>query len=251
MLLPHLALALIAAQDLVRLGVPPSEDAPFTVDLAVVFRAEAKDAPPLHYESSARILYTVRKADDGIHLQGRFALFSFAGDLGEGKVDVQWDETKKLEEVDWGTAKPLRDLVAGGFRIQLDAAGNGLRCDSDAARHLVMTLEPLLCGSASWLPGDARNLGDRWAGSSESADSTAGIASLYEKNEDGAAVVASTITLKDRKNEKAGTATGRATTRVDLKTGRPTGSTITLEMAGPGQTVKFEASASVIATKQP
>jgi hypothetical protein len=238
-----LLVALLAPQEKAVLGAPFADGETFTVDLTVKTRAIEKDKVVFELEHGASLTW---KAAKGGKLQATFRSFSLVGGGGEKKLEIRWDNTKKLEAVDWTGAETLRDLVKAGVGLTEDGAGNVSKCSDESERYLVMLIEPLLVGSATWLPGASRDVGAKWEQvvSSEEADVT--YAGLYEKNESGAAVVASKITIKDRKNKDAGPGAGTGTTRVDPKTGRPLSAALTLTMEGTGQTVKLEATAKVV-----
>jgi len=230
-------------QDKATLGAPFADGESFTVDLTVKTRALEKDKVVFELEHGASLAW---KAAAGGKLQASFRNFSLVGNGGEKKIDVRWDNTKKLEAVDWTGAETLRDLVKAGLTLSEDGAGNVSKCSDESERYLVMLIEPLLVGSAAWLPAAAREVGATWEKvvSSEEADVT--YSSVYEKNDAGSAVVVSKISIKDRKNKDAGPGEGRGMTRVDPKTGRPLSATLSLTMEGAAQAVKIEATTKVV-----
>lgn len=246
-------LALLFLQDpapAAPLGVPPADES-VTLDLAVRVRADGKDAPPVRYETGLRIVYTPRRADGVLRLDGRVAQLSFAGDLGEGRIDLRWDETRKIDETDWKAAPALRGLAADGFSIDLDAAGNVVRCSSAVARQLVFGMEPMLAGAAGWMPGSAKAAGERWEASFVTPEVDAELVQRIESEEAGTIVIGSSISFRDRLSKDSPAGSGRGATRIDRATGRVGGSTLTLEMKDKAGSMQVEIDARIAATKRP
>jgi hypothetical protein len=232
---------LASGQEKTRLGGPYADGETFALEVSVTHKAMEKEAVVYELTSSFAVSCTAKKEKDATRLEAAFSRFSMKGSGGGKKFGVEWDGAKKIEDLDWSGLEAMRDLVKGGYRLTLDAAGNVAGCSSEPAHYLVMTLEPLFSASATWLPGDARAVGEKWEKTVTNDEAEASYTGVIEKREEGRAVVASTVALVDRKNRDAGRGTGKGTTWVDLKTGRPVEAKLSFEMGGSGQTVNFEA----------
>jgi hypothetical protein len=96
------------------------------------------------------------------------------------------------------------------------------------------------------LPGDARAVGDTWLKTTTCGGAEITWSNTYDKDEESAAIVSSSFTLKDKQTKGVGDGKGTGRTKVDRKTGRALEGMATLDITGGGQSLHFEATSRVI-----